>query len=82
MVHYRDGSSLTYRVNMTDWARPAANGEATLSTMPYGNSPTGRTGFAVRVFQYVIPTDRTKTVVSITLPNGAHTRVLGITGIL
>ena len=80
-VRYTDGSSSSFTQDMSDWHTPQSySGEATVLTMPYRNFQDGSKQIRTfSVYRYSFALNKTKTVMSIALPNNSRVVVLAIT---
>ena len=80
VIHYTDGTSTSITQSMSDWFTPQSySGESLAVTSVYRNTSAGgadnRTFY---VYGYVLNTDSSKTISSITLPTNQHVDVLAI----
>ncbi len=82
-MHYTDGTSQTYYQSLSDWgASQGFAGETVALQMAYRAKSTGGVdNHAFNVYEYSLPTDGSKTVQSITLPQDVHVAVLAISGV-
>ena len=80
-VTYTDGTTASLVQNFSDWFQPARfPGESRAVKMPYRNTATGsKDARTFYVYSYGFPLDRAKTVKSVTLPDNAFIKILGIT---
>jgi fibronectin type 3 domain-containing protein len=83
VVHYTDGTSQTYYQSLSDWGAPQGfAGETLALQMAYRAKSTGGVDtHPFDVYEYSLPTDGSKTVQSITLPQDVHVAVLAISGV-
>ncbi|HEY3991790.1 MAG TPA: hypothetical protein VGM01_02815, partial [Ktedonobacteraceae bacterium] len=76
-IHYRDGSQQTFRLGLSDWtlnhgkSRPAF-GNQIMYSMPYHNTPNGRTRGKTYIFFTSVTLQPGKIVQSVTLPKPAQ----------
>jgi beta-glucosidase-like glycosyl hydrolase len=70
-VTYTDGSTQPFTVAFGDWANgtPPAGGDVAIRA-PYGNQPGNRTPWQATIDYFPVPLDPSKTVRSVTMPQG------------
>ncbi len=80
-VKYTDGSSSSFTRSLSDWHTPQNySGETTLRTMSYRDFKNGTKQIRTfSVYAYSLALNKTKTVMSIAMPNNANVAVLAIT---
>jgi beta-glucosidase-like glycosyl hydrolase len=78
-VTYTDGSTQPFTIGFGDWANgtPPAGGDVAIRSA-YGNQPGNRTGWQATVDYFPVPLDPTRTVRSVTLPQGNPSPQAGI----
>ncbi len=79
-LNFTDGTSGTGLLDMSSWIQPAGYSDETIvSTTPYRNTGSGgRTTGNTYLYGYVLPTDVTKTVKSLTLPNNRNVVIVAV----
>ncbi|MEV8100544.1 GDSL-type esterase/lipase family protein [Kitasatospora sp. NPDC085879] len=70
-VHYGDGTSSTYRLAVRDWTQGSA--EVAALTLPHRHTGAGTVDAEARLYTVAVPIDRSRTVVSVTLPTPGAT---------
>ncbi|MBR7836797.1 GH92 family glycosyl hydrolase [Actinospica durhamensis] len=78
-LHYSDGSTAQYWLGLSDWTLNGGNGtpsygNTTTASMSYRDCPdckNGQQAVGTDVFYTAVPVDASKTLTSVTLPNGA-----------
>jgi YVTN family beta-propeller protein len=80
MVTYSDGSTTKYTQSMSDWGRAQHYpGELIARNTADRITPTGARQAGVwDIYAYILPTDSSKQVVSLTLPNNRHVAVFAV----
>jgi hypothetical protein len=80
VVTYTDGTSTSFRQNLSDWCSPQNFAkESQVSKMAYRIAPSGATNTGpVYLYGYSFATDSTKTVKGITLPSNRNVVVLAV----
>ncbi len=70
-ITYTDGSTQQFTLGFGDWANgaPPTGGDVAIRS-PYGNQPGNKTGWQATVDYFPVSIDPTKTVRSVTLPQG------------
>ena len=78
VVHYTDGTSQSFSINMSQWTTPQNySGESVaLSMSYYDTSKGGKTNTTVDLYQYTLTLNKSKTVESITLPGTTNSIVI------
>jgi polygalacturonase len=78
VVHYTDGTSQTYTINLSNFDAPQNYpGESVALTMSYyNNSSGGRTTSTVYLYQYTLTLNNAKTVASITMPGATDSIII------
>ncbi|SFE08601.1 alpha-1,2-mannosidase, putative [Actinacidiphila alni] len=81
-VHYADGSSAPVTLTATDWAAGGPRlGEDTAIHADTRYDKTGaRDGVGVNIWHLAVPLDRTKTAVSLTLPDDTRLALYAVSG--
>jgi hypothetical protein len=79
-VTYADGTTATLTQSLSDWAVPQGYaGESTALSTPYRDTAWGgRQAATVRVYEYAMALDPTRTVATISLPRNANVEVFAI----
>ncbi len=82
VVTYTDGSTSTYKQNLSDWCAPQNfSGESVATSTPYRCTPSGGTQTSpngINVYGYSFPLNSGKTVKCVTLPNNRNVIVSAI----
>ncbi|HEV3173339.1 MAG TPA: glycoside hydrolase family 3 C-terminal domain-containing protein [Actinocrinis sp.] len=70
-IAYTDGSTQQFTLGFGDWANgtPPTGGDVAIRS-PYGNQPGNKTGWQATIDYFPVTIDSTKTVQSVTLPQG------------
>ena len=78
-ITYTDGSTQPFTIAFGDWANgtPPTGGDVAIRA-PYGNQPGNQTGWQTTIEYFPVTLDPSKTVQSITLPQGSATPQGGI----
>jgi hypothetical protein len=79
-LNFTDGTSGSGQLNMSSWTAPAGYSDETIvSTTPYRNTGGGgRTTGNTYLYGYTFPTDGSKVVKSLTLPNNRNIVIVAI----
>jgi predicted alpha-1,2-mannosidase len=85
-LHYSDGSTARFWLGLSDWTLNAGRskpsyGNQVVASMPYRNCAgcsSGKDTVSTNVFYTALPVDPSKTLTSVTLPNGATQGALHI----
>ena len=79
-LNFTDGTSGTGQLNMSSWTAPAGYSDETIvSTTAYRNTGSGgRTSGNTYLYGYIFPTDGTRVVKSLTLPNNRNIVIVGL----
>ncbi len=80
MVTYSDGSTTTYTQSMSDWGRAQHYPDELIARNTADRiTPTGARQAGVwDIYAYILPTDSSKQVVSLTLPNNRRVAVFAV----
>jgi hypothetical protein len=80
MVTYSDGSTTMYTQSMSDWGRPQHYPDELIARNTADRiTPTGARQPGVwDIYAYILPTDSSKQVVSLTLPNNQRVAVFAV----
>lgn len=80
MVTYSDGSTTTYTQSMSDWGRAQHYPDELIARNTADRiTPTGARQAGVwDIYAYILPTDSSKQVVSLTLPNNQRVAVFAV----
>ncbi len=84
IIHYTDGSTVTYSQAFSDWGGgytgggTTAPGETLVKTMAYHDSTTGRVAGNVYLYGYSFPVDPTKTVSYMEIANNNNVKILAV----
>jgi hypothetical protein len=80
ILTYSDASTTTVPVNMSAWTASAGNvGETAIATMAYANNQAGSNSSGTYyLYGYQLPSDPSKTLVSVTLPNTRNVVIMAL----
>ncbi|AIE87948.1 PA14 domain-containing protein [Fimbriimonas ginsengisoli] len=77
--NYSDGTTLTQTIRFTDWGAPSPRfGEAMAARFSKRHGPAGDVVAITSLYQYRVLTDKTKRLISITLPNNPDIKILSL----
>ncbi|CAG7647650.1 GH92 family glycosyl hydrolase [Streptomyces bryophytorum] len=81
-VHYADGTTADVALNATDWAAggPRLGEDTAIHADTRYNSAGARDGVGVSIWHVALPLDRTRTAVSLTLPDDTRLALYAVSG--
>jgi hypothetical protein len=79
-MNYSDGTSSAVTMRFTDWGAPSPrNTETVAIRFDRRNGPAGPVIAMTSLYRYALPVDKTKRLVSITLPNNPNMKIFAVT---
>ena len=80
-VHYTDGSSQSYNLNMADWYAnsPAVGNQLLTTTTSWNFTSSTQTAHPVSIYFASVPLQAGKTVASVTLPTAIAKMCIAVT---
>ena len=78
-LKYSDGTTTTAALNLSDWCGSASYGEQPALYTSYRHGPTTDQTLPTHIWHQTIPTDATRTLTSITLPQSSSIRLFALT---